>query len=94
MSPGFSTTRLSLINRNIIWATAHVRGGMERGMKFWEEGKMLNKKNTFKDYISCAKFLIDKKYTGKGKVIGYGGSAGGLLSNYWTIMSMTNPCLS
>jgi oligopeptidase B len=79
ISPSFSTTRLSLINRNIIWATAHIRGGMERGMKFWEEGKMLNKKNTFKDYISCTKFLIDHKYTGKGKVIGYGGSAGGLL---------------
>ena len=79
ISPNFSTTRLSLINRNIIWATAHIRGGMERGMKFWEEGKMLNKKNTFKDYISCAKFLIDQKYTGKGMVIGYGGSAGGLL---------------
>jgi len=79
ISPSFSTTRLSLINRNIIWATAHIRGGMERGMKFWEEGKMLNKKNTFKDYISCTKFLIDQKYTGIGKVIGYGGSAGGLL---------------
>jgi len=79
ISPSFSATRLSLINRNIIWATAHIRGGMERGMKFWEEGKMLNKKNTFRDYISCAKFLIDQKYTGKGKVIGYGGSAGGLL---------------
>jgi len=52
---------------------------MERGMKFWEEGKMLNKKNTFKDYISCAKYLIDEKYTSKGKIIGYGGSAGGLL---------------
>ena len=79
ISPSFSTTRLSLINRNIIWATAHVRGGMERGMKYWEEGKMLNKKNTFKDFISCAKFLIDQKYTGRGKIIGYGGSAGGLL---------------
>ena len=79
ISPSFSTTRLSLINRNIIWATAHIRGGMERGMKFWEEGKMLNKKNTFKDYISCTKYLIDQKYTGKGKIIGYGGSAGGLL---------------
>jgi len=79
ISPSFSTTRLSLINRNIIWATAHIRGGMDRGMKYWEEGKMLNKKNTFKDYISCAKHLIDQKYTGKGKMIGYGGSAGGLL---------------
>ena len=79
LSQSFSTTRLSLINRNIIWATAHIRGGMERGMKFWEEGKMLNKKNTFKDYISCANYLIDNKFTSKGKIIGYGGSAGGLL---------------
>ena len=77
--PSFSTARLSLIDRDIIFATAHIRGGMERGMKYWEEGKMLNKKNTFKDYIACANFLIDKKFTDKGKIIGYGGSAGGLL---------------
>ena len=79
MGPGFSSTRLSLINRDIIWVTAHIRGGMERGMNWWKEGKMLNKKNTFKDYISSAKFLIEKKYTSKGKIIGMGGSAGGLL---------------
>tara|TARA_B100002051_G_scaffold203551_1_gene193780 strand:- start:348 stop:2423 length:2076 start_codon:yes stop_codon:yes gene_type:complete len=79
MSPGFSSTRLSLIDRNIIWVTAHIRGGMERGMKWWKEGKLLNKKNTFKDYIAVAKHLIDKKYTSKGKIIGMGGSAGGLL---------------
>ena len=79
MWPSFSSTRLSLINRDIIWATAHIRGGMERGMKWWKEGKLLNKKNTFQDYISCAKFLIDKKYTSKKKIIGMGGSAGGLL---------------
>ncbi len=79
MWPSFSSTKLSLINRNIIWATAHIRGGMERGMKWWKEGKLLNKKNTFQDYISCAKFLIDKKYTSKKKIIGMGGSAGGLL---------------
>ncbi len=79
MSPGFSSTRLSLINRNIIWVTAHIRGGMERGMKWWKEGKLLNKKNTFEDYIAVGKFLIEKKYTSKGKIIGMGGSAGGLL---------------
>ena len=79
MGPGFSSSRLSLINRNIIWVTAHIRGGMERGMSWWKEGKMLNKKNTFEDYISSAKFLIEKKYTSKGKIIGMGGSAGGLL---------------
>ena len=79
MSPSFSSTRLSLINRNIIWVTAHIRGGMERGMKWWKEGKLLNKKNTFEDYIAVAKYLIEKKYTSKGKIIGLGGSAGGLL---------------
>ena len=79
MSPSFSSTNLSLINRNIIWVTAHIRGGMERGMKWWKEGKLLNKKNTFEDYIAVAKYLIEKKYTSKGKIIGMGGSAGGLL---------------
>ncbi len=79
MSQGFSSTKLSLINRDIIWVTAHVRGGLERGMRWWKEGKLLNKKNTFKDYISVAKFLIEKKYTSIGKIIGMGGSAGGLL---------------
>ena len=79
MSPSFSSTRLSLINRDIIWATAHIRGGMEKGMKWWKEGKLTNKKNTFEDYIYAAKFLIKNNYTSKGKIIGMGGSAGGLL---------------
>ena len=79
MSPNFSSTRLSLIDRDIIWATAHIRGGMEKGMKWWKEGKLTNKKNTFKDYNFAAKYLIDHKYSSKGKIIGMGGSAGGLL---------------
>ena len=79
MSPDFSSTRLSLINRDIIWVTAHIRGGMERGMKWWKEGKLLNKKNTFEDYIAVAKFLIRNNYSSKKKIIGMGGSAGGLL---------------
>ena len=79
MSPGFSSTRLSLINRDIIWVTAHIRGGMEKGMKWWKEGKLTNKKNTFKDYIYAAKYLIENKYSSQGKIIGMGGSAGGLL---------------
>ena len=79
MTPNFSSTRLSLIDRDIIWVNAHIRGGMEKGMKWWKEGKLLNKKNTFEDYIAVAKFLIEKKYTSKGKIIGMGGSAGGLL---------------
>ena len=57
MSPGFSSTRLSLINRDIIWVTTHIRGGMERGMKWWKEGKLLNKKNTFEDYICFSKIF-------------------------------------
>ena len=79
MSPSFSSTRLSLIDRDIIWVTCHIRGGLERGMRWWKEGKMLNKKNTFNDFISCANFLIEKKYTSKKKLIAFGGSAGGLL---------------
>ncbi len=79
LSPSFSSTKLSLINRDIIWVTAHIRGGMERGMKWWKEGKLLKKKNTFEDYIAVAKYLIEKKYTSKKKIIGMGGSAGGLL---------------
>jgi oligopeptidase B len=79
ISPNFSSTRLSLIERDIIWATAHIRGGMEKGMKWWKEGKLTNKKNTFEDYIFAAKYLIDNKYTSKRKIIGMGGSAGGLL---------------
>ena len=79
MSTGFSSTKFSLIDRDIIWATAHIRGGLERGMRWWKEGKLLNKKNTFKDYIAVAKYLIEKKYTSKKKIIGMGGSAGGLL---------------
>ena len=79
MSPSFSSTRLSLINRDIIWATAHIRGGMEKGMKWWKEGKLTNKKNTFEDYIYAAKYLIENKYSSAGKIIGMGGSAGGLL---------------
>ena len=79
MSPNFSSTRISLIDRDIIWATAHIRGGMEKGMKWWKEGKLTNKKNTFEDYIHAAKYLIEKNYTSKGNIIGMGGSAGGLL---------------
>ncbi len=79
MSPSFSSTRISLIDRDIIWVTSHIRGGMEKGMKWWKEGKLLNKKNTFEDYIASAKFLIKKKFTSKGNIIGMGGSAGGLL---------------
>ena len=68
MSPTFSSTKFSLIDRDIIWVTAHIRGGMERGMKWWKEGKLLNKKNTFEDYLSVGEFLIKNKYTSKKKL--------------------------
>ena len=70
MSPSFSSTKFSLIDRDIIWVTAHIRGGMERGMKWWKEGKLLNKKNTFEDYLAVGEFLIKNKYTSKKKIIG------------------------
>ena len=79
MSPTFSSTKFSLIDRDMIWVTAHIRGGMERGMKWWKEGKLLSKKNTFEDYLAVGEFLIENKYTSKKKIIGFGGSAGGLL---------------
>ena len=78
---GFSSSRLSLINRDIIWVTCHIRGGLEKGMAHWKGGKMLNKKNTFFDFISCSKYLIEKKYTSEKKIIIFGGSAGGLLTS-------------
>jgi len=78
-SNGFSSPHISLIDRDIIWCTCEARGSRIRGEKWHEEGKMLNKKNTFEDYITSAKFLIEKKYSYKGGIIGYGGSAGGLL---------------
>ena len=76
---GFSSAKYSLIDRGIIWANAHIRGGMECGMQWWKNGKMLKKKNTFEDYIQCAMELTNKKYTSEGLIIGMGGSAGGLL---------------
>ena len=76
---GFSSAKYSLIDRGIIWANAHIRGGMECGMRWWKEGKMLKKKNTFEDYIDVAQYLISKKYVAKGNIFGMGGSAGGLL---------------
>lgn len=77
--PIFSSSRLSLLERGFVYAIAHVRGGQEMGRFWYEHGKMLLKKNTFSDFIACAEFLIDKKYTGSDKLFAMGGSAGGLL---------------
>lgn len=75
----FSSVRLSLLNRGFIFAIAHVRGGEEMGRWWYEDGKLLKKKNTFTDFIACTEFLIDNKYTCKDKTFAWGGSAGGLL---------------
>jgi oligopeptidase B len=77
--PYFSTVRLSLLDRGFVYAIAHVRGGEYLGRTWYEEGKLLTKKNTFTDFIDCSKFLIEKKYTSKKHLYAYGGSAGGLL---------------
>jgi len=79
MNPWFSPVRLSLLDRGIIYAIAHIRGGQEMGRDWYEDGKLLKKKNTFTDFINCAEFLIDEKYTSPEKLFAMGGSAGGLL---------------
>lgn len=77
--PWFSEARLSLLERGFGYAIAHVRGGQELGRRWYEEGKLLNKKNTFTDFIDCAKFLCDEGYTSSERIFAYGNSAGGLL---------------
>jgi oligopeptidase B len=75
----FSSTRLSLLDRGVVIAIAHIRGGGEMGRKWYEDGKFLNKKNTFTDFIACAEHLIDQKWTSSDRLAISGGSAGGLL---------------
>jgi oligopeptidase B len=79
MDPTFSITRLSLLNRGFVYAIAHIRGGQEMGRQWYEDGKLFKKKNTFTDFINCAEFLIEEKYTQPEKLFASGGSAGGLL---------------
>ncbi len=77
--PSFASARISLLDRGFIFAMAHIRGGQEMGRDWYEEGKMLNKMNTFNDFIDCAEYLIENKYTNSQKMFALGGSAGGLL---------------
>jgi len=79
MDPSFNSGRLSLLNRGFIYAIAHIRGGEEMGRQWYEDGKMMKKKNTFTDFIDCGQFLIDQKYTSNEHLYAQGGSAGGLL---------------
>ena len=79
MDATFSSTRLSLLDRGFIFAIAHIRGGEDLGRQWYEDGKLLKKKNTFTDFIDCSKFLIAEKYTSPLHLYAEGGSAGGLL---------------
>lgn len=79
IEPAFSSNRLSLLDRGVIYAIAHIRGGDEMGRSWYDDGKLLKKKNTFTDYIACAEHLVAEKYTSADRLGAYGGSAGGLL---------------
>jgi oligopeptidase B len=79
MDAYFSSTRLSLLDRGFVYAIAHIRGGEDLGRQWYEGGKLLKKKNTFKDFIDCSKYVIDQKYTSPKHLYAEGGSAGGLL---------------
>jgi len=84
--PYFSSVRLSLLDRGFVFAIAHIRGGQEMGRKWYDDGKLLNKKNTFKDFIACAEWLVAQEYTSPSQLVINGGSAGGLLVG--TVLNM------
>ncbi len=79
IDPYFSSVRLSLLDRGFVYAIAHIRGGQINGRQWYDDGKMLKKKNTFTDFIACSEYLIEQKYTNPEKLCAVGGSAGGLL---------------
>jgi oligopeptidase B len=79
MEADFSSARLSLVDRGFIYAIAHVRGGMEMGWDWYQDGKLLKKMNTFTDFMNCAEYLIKEGYVARGNIVAVGGSAGGML---------------
>jgi oligopeptidase B len=79
MDPGFSSARLSLLDRGFIYAIAHVRGGQELGRRWYDAGRLEHKQNTFNDFIDATQFLIAQGYASAGRIYASGGSAGGLL---------------
>ncbi|MER7168218.1 S9 family peptidase [Micromonospora sp. NPDC000207] len=79
MDPWFSITRLSLLDRGVVFAVAHIRGGGELGRRWYEEGKLLAKRNTFTDFVACARHLVGAGWTSTDRLVARGGSAGGLL---------------
>jgi oligopeptidase B len=84
--PTFSISRLSLLDRGVVYAIAHIRGGQEMGRKWYDDGKMMRKKNTFTDFIVAGDHLVDQKYTSRDRLAINGGSAGGLLMGVVTNM--------
>ncbi len=76
---GFNTNILSLVDRGFIYAIAHIRGGQEKGRRWYKTGKLAHKTNSFRDFISCAEYLIAQNFTAKGNIVAQGGSAGGML---------------
>jgi oligopeptidase B len=79
MGPGFNNGAISLVDRGLVYAIAHIRGGQEMGRQWYENGKLLKKKNTFTDFIDVTDFLVKEGYAAKDRVAAHGGSAGGLL---------------
>ena len=79
MDANFRSSRLSLLDRGFVYAIAHVRGGQELGRQWYEDGKLLKKKNTFTDFIDCGRYLVDNGYTSNDRLFASGASAGGLL---------------
>src|SRR5690606_20719955 len=79
IDPGFSTMRLSMLDRGVVFAVAHVRGGGEMGRHWYEDGKELSKRNTFTDFIACGRHLVETGVTTPERMVAEGGSAGGLL---------------
>jgi oligopeptidase B len=79
IDPGFSSLRLNLLDRGFVYAIAHIRGGGEMGRRWYDDGKMLHKRNTFTDFIACAEHLVAERYTSTDRLVIRGGSAGGLL---------------
>ncbi|ALJ21102.1 S9 family peptidase [Microbacterium sp. No. 7] len=79
IEPGFSVARLSMLDRGVVFAVAHIRGGGELGRQWYEDGKLDRKRNTFTDFVACARHLVDAGYTTPSALVAEGGSAGGLL---------------
>jgi oligopeptidase B len=86
MDPGFRSSRISLLDRGMIYAIAHIRGGGDRGRTWYDDGKLLKKKHTFEDFVTVADSLVRRKYTAPDRLVIQGGSAGGLLMGAVTNM--------